>query len=66
MNKDLYNIQPHESQITHAKSAKLSRMFQWDAVDTSPDVGRQNVLKTVEMAIRHNDTDGIATEFKVD
>ena len=29
-------------------------MFQWDAVDTSPDLGGQNVLKTFEMAIRHN------------
>jgi len=28
-------------------------MFQWDAVDTSPDLGGQNVLKTFEMAIRH-------------
>ena len=26
----------------------------WDAVDTSPDLGGQNVLKTIEMAIRHN------------
>ena len=31
-------------------------MFQWDAVDTGPDLGggSQNVLKTFEMAIRHN------------
>jgi len=29
-------------------------MFQWDAVDTSPDLGGQNVFKTFEMAIRHN------------
>jgi len=29
-------------------------MFQWDAVDTSPDLWGQNVLKTFEMAIRHN------------
>jgi len=30
-------------------------MFQWDAVDTSPDWGGgQNVLKTIETAIRHN------------
>ena len=28
-------------------------MFQWDAVDNSPDVGGQNVLRTLEMAIRH-------------
>ena len=30
------------------------RMFQWDAVDTGPDLRGQNVLKTVEMAIRRN------------
>ena len=30
------------------------RMFQWDAVDTSPDSWDQSVLKTFEMAIRHN------------
>ena len=29
-------------------------MFQWNAVDTSPDLGGQNVLTTLEMAIRHN------------
>jgi len=29
-------------------------MFQWDAVDFSPDLWGQNVLKTFEMAIRHN------------
>jgi len=29
-------------------------MFQWDAVDTSPDLVGQNVLKTFETAIRHN------------
>jgi len=29
-------------------------MFQWDAVNTSPDLGDQNVLKTCEMAIHHN------------
>jgi len=29
-------------------------MFQWDAVDTSPGLGGQNVFKTFEMAIRHN------------
>jgi len=28
-------------------------MFHWNAVDTSPDLGGQNVLKTFEMAIRH-------------
>jgi len=26
----------------------------WDAVDTSPDIGGQHVLKTFESAIRHN------------
>jgi len=29
-------------------------MFQWDAVDTSPDLVGQNVLKTFKMAIQHN------------
>jgi len=29
-------------------------MFQWDAVDTSLDLGGQNVLKTFEMAIQHS------------
>jgi len=29
-------------------------MFQWDAVDTSPDLAGQNVLKTSEMAIPHD------------
>ena len=29
-------------------------MFQWDAVDTSPDLESQNVIKTFEMAIRHD------------
>jgi len=29
-------------------------MFHRDAVDTSPDFGGRNVLKTFEMAIRHN------------
>jgi len=29
-------------------------MFQWDVIDTSPDLGCQNVLKTFEMAIWHN------------
>jgi len=28
-------------------------MFQWDAVDTSPDLGSRHILKTFEMAIRH-------------
>jgi len=26
----------------------------WDAVDTSPDLGGQNALKTFEMVIRHD------------
>ena len=38
----------------HVYSSKPPRMFQWDAVDTGPDLGGQNVLKTFEMAIRHN------------
>jgi len=29
-------------------------MFQWDAVDNSPDLVSQNVLKTFERAIGHN------------
>jgi len=29
-------------------------VFQWDAVDTSPDLGGHNVLETFEMAIRRN------------
>jgi len=37
----------------HAKSSKPPTTFQWDAVDTSPDIWGQNVLRTVEMAIRH-------------
>jgi len=45
------NVQPCESEITHTKSSKHARMFQWDAVDTSPDLAGQNVLKTFEMAI---------------
>jgi len=35
--------------MTHAKSSKPARMFQWNA-----DLGGQNVLTTLEMAIRHN------------
>jgi len=46
---------PYESEITHVKSSRPPRMFHWDAVDTSPDLRGQNVLKTFEMmAIRHN------------
>jgi len=29
-------------------------MFQWDAADTGPNLGGQNVLKTFEMATRHD------------
>ena len=29
-------------------------MFQWDAIDTSSYLGGQDVLKTSEIAIRHN------------
>jgi len=29
-------------------------MFHCDAVDTSPDLGGKNVIKTVEMGIRHD------------
>ena len=37
------------------KSSKPARIFQWDAVDASPDIWDQNVpQKTFEMVIRHN------------
>ena len=60
----MHNVQHYESEITHAKSSKPSRMLQWYAVDrpTSLDLGGQNVLKTFEMAIRHykaHDTVGV-------
>jgi len=29
-------------------------MFHCDAVDSSPDLGGKNVIKTVEMGIRHD------------
>jgi len=29
-------------------------MFQWDAVDSSPDLGAQSVLKIFELAVRYN------------
>jgi len=29
-------------------------MFQWDAVDTSPDLAGRNVLETSEMVIPHD------------
>ena len=35
--------------MSYAKSSKLPRMFQWDAVDTSPDLGG------VKLAIRFNE-----------
>jgi len=35
-------------------ASKPPRTSQWDAVDTSPDLKSQNVLKTFEMAIRNN------------
>ena len=38
-------------------------MFQWDAVDTSPNLDSQNVIKTFEMAIRH-DRRTIRTELE--
>jgi len=47
----VHNVQLHESSVTHAKSSKPPGMFQWDAVDTGPDSGGQNVLNTFEMAI---------------
>ena len=37
-------------------------MFRWDAIDTSPDLGGRNVLKTFEIAIRHS-TNGIGESF---
>jgi len=49
-------------------SLKPARIFQWDVVDrpTSPDSGDQNVLKTFEMAIRHNRlTTRMEIEFSV-
>jgi len=50
----VHNVQTYESEITHTKSSKRPKMFQWDAVDTSPDLAGQNVLKTSEMAIPHD------------
>ena len=44
----------YESQITHAKLPKPSKMFQRDAVDTSPDLGGQNVIRACETVIRYN------------
>jgi len=54
MLKLVHNAPRYESWITRAKSSKPARMFQWDAVDTSPDLGGQNVLKTFEMATWRN------------
>jgi len=50
----MHNVERHESEITHAKSSKHPGMFQWDSVDTSPDLAGQNVRKTFEMAGRHS------------
>ena len=33
------NVQLSKSYVTRAKSSKPPRMFQWDTVDTSPDLG---------------------------
>ena len=35
-------------------ASKPPRMFQWDAVDTSPDLWSQSVRKPFKMAVRHN------------
>jgi len=59
----MHNVQRHESEITHAKSSKRPEMFQWDAVDTSPDLAGRNVLKTFEMAIPH---DGLTTRTELE
>jgi len=55
----VHNVQPYEFEITYAKSSKPPRMFQCDVVDTSPNLGGKNVLKTVEMAIWHKKADDI-------
>ena len=47
----MHNVQYYKSDIMNAKSFKPPRMFQWDVVDTSPDLGGQRVLITFEMAI---------------
>jgi len=36
------------------RTSKPPRMFQWDAVDTSPDLGGHSVVEPFEMAVRHN------------
>ena len=59
-------MQPYKSEITHSKSSKPPRMFQCDAVDTSPDLEAKIVLKTVAMAIWHkkaDDMNGIRESF---
>jgi len=33
---------------------RIQEIVLWDAVDASPDLGGQNVLKAFETAIRHN------------
>ena len=52
----MHSVQPYESEITHEKSSKAPRMFQCDAVDTSPDLWArgQNVPQNFDMAIWHN------------
>ena len=41
------------SQIMHAKSSKPPRMFQWDAVATSPDLWIKNSFTITESALVH-------------
>ena len=50
--------------MTHTKSPKPPRMFKWDAVDTSPDFGGQNVLETFDIKEKADDMNGIR-EFSV-
>jgi len=52
----------------HAKSCKTRRMFQWDAVDTSRDLGGQNVppkksFRNGYLTKQADDTDGITDSF---
>jgi len=53
----------------HAKSCKTRRMFQWDAVDTSRDLGGQNVpppkknFRNGYLTKQTDDTDGITDSF---
>jgi len=57
------------NKVTQTDTLKLRRIQKivlwggvWDAVDTSPDLAGQNVVKTFEMAIRRNTR---TTETKV-